>query len=76
MKVCKLPVHGLTEGASYHFRVRAVNKDGISLPSRMSSGVTAAEVESDVEGKAKNTAKKQQIKTYMKYNQRDLNELL
>ncbi|XP_052425839.1 myomesin-2 isoform X6 [Carassius gibelio] len=50
VKVCKLPVHGLTEGASYHFRVRAVNKDGISLPSRMSSGVTAAEVESDVEG--------------------------
>uniref|UniRef100_A0A8C1D7D6 Myomesin 2a n=1 Tax=Cyprinus carpio carpio TaxID=630221 RepID=A0A8C1D7D6_CYPCA len=49
VKVCKLPVHGLTEGASYHFRVRAVNKDGISLPSRMSSGVTAAEVESDVE---------------------------
>ncbi|XP_059393465.1 myomesin-2-like isoform X3 [Carassius carassius] len=50
VKVCKLPIHGLTEGASYHFRVRAVNKDGISLPSRMSSGVTAAEVESDVEG--------------------------
>ncbi|XP_059385239.1 M-protein, striated muscle isoform X4 [Carassius carassius] len=50
VKVCKLPVHGLTEGASYHFRVRAVNKDGISLPSRMSSGVTAADVESDVEG--------------------------
>ncbi|XP_016331942.1 M-protein, striated muscle-like isoform X4 [Sinocyclocheilus anshuiensis] len=50
VKVCKLPVHGLSEGASYHFRVRAVNKDGISLPSRMSSGVTAAEVESDVEG--------------------------
>uniref|UniRef100_A0A671PJV7 Myomesin-2-like n=1 Tax=Sinocyclocheilus anshuiensis TaxID=1608454 RepID=A0A671PJV7_9TELE len=49
VKVCKLPVHGLSEGASYHFRVRAVNKDGISLPSRMSSGVTAAEVESDVE---------------------------
>ncbi|ROI84220.1 Myomesin-2 [Anabarilius grahami] len=49
VKVCKLPVHGLTEGASYHFRVRAVNKDGISLPSKMSSGVTAAEVESDVE---------------------------
>uniref|UniRef100_A0A672L2N0 Myomesin-2-like n=2 Tax=Sinocyclocheilus grahami TaxID=75366 RepID=A0A672L2N0_SINGR len=49
VKVCKLPVHGLSEGASYHFRVRALNKDGISLPSRMSSGVTAAEVESDVE---------------------------
>ncbi|XP_036442177.1 myomesin-2-like isoform X2 [Colossoma macropomum] len=50
VKVCKLPVHGLTEGASYHFRVRAVNSAGISLPSRMSTGVTAAEVESDVEG--------------------------
>uniref|UniRef100_A0AAR2J9Q2 Myomesin 2a n=1 Tax=Pygocentrus nattereri TaxID=42514 RepID=A0AAR2J9Q2_PYGNA len=50
VKVCKLPVDGLTEGASYHFRVRAVNSAGISLPSRMSSGVTAAEVESDVEG--------------------------
>ncbi|XP_077059158.1 myomesin-2 isoform X7 [Siphateles boraxobius] len=50
VKVCKLPVHGLTEGASYHFRARAVNKDGISLPSRMSCGVTSAEVESDVEG--------------------------
>lgn len=50
VKVCKLPVHGLTEGASYHFRVRALNSAGISLPSRMSSGVTAAEVESDVEG--------------------------
>ncbi|XP_053094314.1 myomesin-2 isoform X4 [Pangasianodon hypophthalmus] len=48
--VCKLPVHGLTEGDSYHFRVRAVNSAGISLPSRMSSGVTAADVESDVEG--------------------------
>ncbi|KAM9461653.1 myomesin-2 isoform 3-T3 [Clarias gariepinus] len=50
VKVCKLPVHGLTEGDSYHFRVRAVNSAGISLPSRMSSGVIAADVESDVEG--------------------------
>ncbi|MCJ8737942.1 hypothetical protein PDJAM_G00029800 [Pangasius djambal] len=49
VNVCKLPVHGLTEGDSYHFRVRAVNSAGISLPSRMSSGVTAADVESDVE---------------------------
>ncbi|KAF7703673.1 myomesin-2 isoform X3 [Silurus meridionalis] len=49
VKVCKFPVHGLTEGDSYHFRVRAVNSAGISLPSRMSSGVTAADVESDVE---------------------------
>ncbi|XP_051967031.1 myomesin-2-like [Xyrauchen texanus] len=50
VKLCKLPVHGLTEGASYHFRVKAVNKDGISLPSRMSTGVTTAATESDVEG--------------------------
>lgn len=55
VKVCKLPVHGLTEGDSYHFRVRAVNSAGISLPSRMSSGVIAADVESDVEGMAQNT---------------------
>lgn len=55
VKVCKLPVHGLTEGDSYHFRVRAVNSAGISLPSRMSSGVTAADVESDVEGRARRT---------------------
>lgn len=50
VKLCKLPVHELTEGESYHFRVRAVNSAGISLPSRMSSGVTTADVESDVEG--------------------------
>ncbi|XP_051532435.1 M-protein, striated muscle-like isoform X2 [Myxocyprinus asiaticus] len=50
VKLCKLPIHGLTEGASYHFRVRAVNNAGISLPSRMSTGVTAAAAESDVEG--------------------------
>uniref|UniRef100_A0A8C1YQX2 Myomesin 2a n=1 Tax=Cyprinus carpio TaxID=7962 RepID=A0A8C1YQX2_CYPCA len=61
VKVCKLPVHGLTEGASYHFRVRAVNKDGISLPSRMSSGVTAAEVESDVEGRTTNSEELQGV---------------
>lgn len=52
VKVCKLPVHGLTEGDSYHFRVRAVNSAGISLPSRMSTGLIAADVESDVEGRA------------------------
>ncbi|XP_060735044.1 myomesin-2 isoform X2 [Tachysurus vachellii] len=49
VKLCKFPVQGLTEGDSYHFRVRAVNSAGISLPSRMSTGVTAADVESDVE---------------------------
>nr|XP_055040419.1 M-protein, striated muscle isoform X1 [Misgurnus anguillicaudatus] len=50
VNVCKLPVHGLIEGESYHFRVRAVNKAGISLASRMSTGVTTGEVESDVQG--------------------------
>ncbi|TRY88116.1 hypothetical protein DNTS_031497 [Danionella cerebrum] len=49
VKVCKLPIHGLSEGDSYHFRVRAVNKAGISLPSRMTTGVTAGELESEVE---------------------------
>lgn len=55
VKVCKLAVNGLNEGDSYHFRVRAVNSAGISLASRMSSGVTAADVESDVEGRAQVT---------------------
>ncbi|XP_027025431.1 myomesin-2 isoform X2 [Tachysurus fulvidraco] len=49
VKLCKLPVQGLTEGDSYHFRVRAVNSAGISLPSRMSTGVTSADLESDVQ---------------------------
>ncbi|XP_031732957.1 M-protein, striated muscle isoform X3 [Anarrhichthys ocellatus] len=41
VKVCKYPVHGLKEGRSYHFRVRAVNKAGISRASRKSDKVTA-----------------------------------
>ncbi|XP_017287604.1 myomesin-2 isoform X3 [Kryptolebias marmoratus] len=41
VKVCKYPVHGLSLGHSYHFRVRAVNKAGISRPSRKSDKVTA-----------------------------------
>ncbi|XP_037545924.1 myomesin-2 [Nematolebias whitei] len=41
VKVCKYPVHGLSLGRSYHFRVRAVNKAGISKPSRKSDKVTA-----------------------------------
>ncbi|XP_023811707.1 myomesin-2 isoform X2 [Oryzias latipes] len=41
VKVCKYPVHGLSVGRSYHFRVRAVNKVGISRPSRKSEKVTA-----------------------------------
>ncbi|XP_029355109.1 myomesin-2 isoform X4 [Echeneis naucrates] len=41
VKVCKYPVHGLSVGRSYHFRVRAVNSAGISRPSRKSDKVTA-----------------------------------
>ncbi|XP_071361091.1 myomesin-2 isoform X8 [Trachinotus anak] len=41
VKVCKYPVHGLSMGRSYHFRVRAVNSAGISRPSRKSDKVTA-----------------------------------
>lgn len=41
VKVCKYPVHGLSVGHSYHFRVRAVNSAGMSRPSRKSDKVTA-----------------------------------
>ncbi|XP_075904984.1 myomesin-2 isoform X6 [Nelusetta ayraudi] len=41
VKVCKYPVHGLSTGHRYHFRVRAVNSGGISRPSRRSEQVTA-----------------------------------
>uniref|UniRef100_UPI00398EE294 myomesin-2 isoform X2 n=1 Tax=Pristiophorus japonicus TaxID=55135 RepID=UPI00398EE294 len=41
VKVCKYPVTGLFEGRSYIFRVRAVNKSGISKPSRVTDAVTA-----------------------------------
>lgn len=41
VKVCKYPVHGLSVGRSYYFRVRAVNSAGISRPSRKSEKVTA-----------------------------------
>uniref|UniRef100_A0A3Q3WZA1 Uncharacterized protein n=1 Tax=Mola mola TaxID=94237 RepID=A0A3Q3WZA1_MOLML len=40
VNVCKYPVHGLSIGHSYHFRVRAVNSAGISRPSRKSDKVT------------------------------------
>ncbi|XP_029103003.1 myomesin-2 isoform X2 [Scleropages formosus] len=39
--LCKYPVHGLSEGHSYHFRVRAMNSAGSSRPSRVSEQVTA-----------------------------------
>ncbi|XP_075058583.1 myomesin-2 isoform X2 [Mixophyes fleayi] len=41
VKICKYPVTGLFEGRSYLFRVRAVNKAGISRPSRVSIAVAA-----------------------------------
>ncbi|KAJ1150239.1 hypothetical protein NDU88_003034 [Pleurodeles waltl] len=41
VKVCKYPVTGLYEGRSYIFRVRAVNKAGVSRPSRVSVAVAA-----------------------------------
>ncbi|KAF7642644.1 hypothetical protein LDENG_00254000, partial [Lucifuga dentata] len=45
VKVCKYPVHGLSVGHVYHFRVRAVNSAGISRPSRQSDRVTAIDSE-------------------------------
>ncbi|KAM9818933.1 myomesin-2 isoform 1-T1 [Syngnathus typhle] len=58
VKVCKYPVHGLKEGHSYRFRVRAVNSAGISRASRASDRVTAldaaesAKLEGSAEGLA------------------------
>ncbi|XP_053566344.1 myomesin-2 isoform X2 [Bombina bombina] len=41
VKICKYPVTGLFEGRSYIFHVRAVNKAGVSRPSRVSIAVAA-----------------------------------
>ncbi|XP_063779614.1 myomesin-1 isoform X1 [Pseudophryne corroboree] len=41
VKFARFPVTGLIEGRSYIFRVRAINKTGISRPSRVSEPVTA-----------------------------------
>ncbi|XP_054439381.1 myomesin-1 isoform X2 [Pteronotus mesoamericanus] len=41
VKFARFPVTGLIEGRSYIFRVRAVNKTGIGLPSRASEPVAA-----------------------------------
>ncbi|XP_018120179.1 M-protein, striated muscle [Xenopus laevis] len=41
VKICKYPVTGLFEGRSYIFQVRAVNKAGVSRPSRVSIAVAA-----------------------------------
>ncbi|XP_041103770.1 myomesin-2-like isoform X1 [Polyodon spathula] len=40
-KFARFPVTGLVEGRSYIFRVRAVNKNGISRPSRVSNPIAA-----------------------------------
>ncbi|XP_040280434.1 myomesin-3 isoform X1 [Bufo bufo] len=39
-KICKFPVSGLTEGHTYQFRVKALNKAGLSHPSKPSKPVT------------------------------------
>ncbi|XP_047424251.1 myomesin-1 isoform X7 [Mugil cephalus] len=41
VKFARFPVTGLVEGRSYVFRVRAVNKSGMSRPSRVSEAVAA-----------------------------------
>lgn len=41
VKYARFPVTGLVEGRSYVFRVRAVNKAGVSRPSRISEAVVA-----------------------------------
>uniref|UniRef100_A0A3Q3LFI9 Myomesin 1b n=1 Tax=Mastacembelus armatus TaxID=205130 RepID=A0A3Q3LFI9_9TELE len=41
VKFARFPVTGLVEGRSYSFRVRAVNKSGMSRPSRVSEPVAA-----------------------------------
>uniref|UniRef100_A0A3B4ULQ2 Myomesin 1a (skelemin) n=1 Tax=Seriola dumerili TaxID=41447 RepID=A0A3B4ULQ2_SERDU len=41
VKYARFPVTGLVEGRSYIFRVRALNKSGVSRPSRVSAAVVA-----------------------------------
>uniref|UniRef100_A0A3Q3II06 Myomesin 2a n=1 Tax=Monopterus albus TaxID=43700 RepID=A0A3Q3II06_MONAL len=53
VKVCKYPVHGLSVGHSYHFRVRAVNSAGISRPSRKSDKVTALDEAESIKNQGK-----------------------
>uniref|UniRef100_A0A8C3PBY8 Myomesin 2 n=1 Tax=Chrysemys picta bellii TaxID=8478 RepID=A0A8C3PBY8_CHRPI len=73
LKICKYPVTGLFEGRSYIFRVRAVNKSGISRPSRVSEAVAALDpvdldrLQSDVQipGPPTNVHASETSKTYV-----------
>ncbi|XP_077427631.1 myomesin-2 isoform X2 [Vanacampus margaritifer] len=58
VKVCKYPVHGLTAGRSYRFRVRAVNSAGVSRASRPSVIVAALDAaeSAKLEGSAEGVA--------------------
>ncbi|XP_009906751.1 myomesin-3 [Dryobates pubescens] len=47
VKTCRYPVLGLAEGQTYQFRVKAVNKEGISHPSRASDPVTTSDSSRD-----------------------------
>ncbi|NXJ76943.1 MYOM3 protein, partial [Trogon melanurus] len=47
VKTCRYPVLGLAEGQTYQFRVKAVNKEGISHPSKPSDPVTTHEPSKD-----------------------------
>ncbi|XP_014804109.1 PREDICTED: myomesin-3 [Calidris pugnax] len=47
VKTCRYPVLGLAEGQTYQFRVKAVNKKGISHPSKTSDPVTTYDPSKD-----------------------------
>lgn len=47
VKSCRCPVLGLAEGQTYQFRVKAVNKAGISHPSKASDPVTTHDASRD-----------------------------
>ncbi|XP_008494634.2 myomesin-3 [Calypte anna] len=47
VRSCRFPVLGLAEGQTYQFRVKAVNKNGISHPSKTSDPVTTYDPSKD-----------------------------
>ncbi|XP_006268041.1 myomesin-3 [Alligator mississippiensis] len=47
VKACRCPIGGLVEGATYQFRVKAVNHTGISHPSKASDPVTMRDPNED-----------------------------